>query len=416
MDGVALVTGASSDEKAYCLLEIPPELEAHLVPGSEAPPLTFNGRLVDEATLSTAERTYAVRQVTQSNSLLLCGVEPRDSGVQLRMLRNETSTIELVPTAARLDRLAALLDESAYAGEDHAAFGRRYTPHELRSIVQASEGELAEGLRMHHVLLLDGTSPTNPGHMRRVAPGFLYELLRVLLNQLDLLACEPDEVPYAPTLEALQMAARPEVAEKVLCDWFCAPPRPQGVPTHVALATPDIARFIGIHILREAKRMPLLAFVAEWKRALASLAAEAHLALLHGFYLLDPPPASFAAANTHTAAPADPAPDTLATAITIQYFPHTSLPLAPAQRFQDLFLLRTQWVREELVPFLDDLTRTGSKASSLESLLVKHARSSRARWTRVHAAVLLRGEIGEHGTPRARGVEECVLYQARVKY
>lgn len=164
--------------------------------------------------------------------------------------------------------------------------------------------------------------------------------------------------------------------------------------------------------------MPLLHFVAEWKTALGPLADEAHLALLHGFYLLDPPPASFATTNTHSALAADPQPQALAAAVTIQYFPHTSLPLAPAQRFQDLFLLRTQWVREELTPFLQDLTATPGtkKGSSLEGLLVKHARASRARWSRAHAAVLLRGEIAEHGAPRATGTEECVLYQARVKY
>ncbi|WFC97038.1 Ctf8p and Ctf18p associating protein [Malassezia brasiliensis] len=399
-DGVPLVTAAAP--RAYCLLEVPPELEAHLVPHADAPPLVLNGRAGDDAALTTPHRTYAVRQVSQSNSLLVCGVErgARAGGVQLRLHANATDTLECVPTPARVDRLAALLDDSAYTGGDDAGGARRYTPHELRSIVQASEAELQEALRTHHVLLLDG-------HMRRVAPALLHELLRVLVNQLDILACAPERVPYAPTLAALQMAARPEVAERVLCDWFCAPPRPTGVPTHVALATADIARFLGTSLLREARRMPLVAFVAAWRGALGALADEAHLALLHGFFVLEPPPASFAGAG----APPDAAPDALARALTLVYFPHTALPLAPAARFQQLFLARPQWVREELVPFVQAL----APAQGLDALLVKHTRASRARWSRTHAAVLLRGEL-EAPAPARAAPETCTLLQARVRY
>lgn len=410
-DGVPLVTAAAP--RAYCLLEVPPELEAHLVPHADAPPLVLNGRAGDDAALTTPHRTYAVRQVSQSNSLLVCGVERAPAGgVQLRLHTNASDTLECVPTTARVDRVADLLDASAYTGaddddnDDAGAGARRYTPHELRSIVQASEAELDDALRAHHVLLLDG-------HMRRVAPSLVHELLRVLVNQLDILACTPDRVPYAPTLAALQMAARPEVAERLLCDWFCAPPRPTGVPTHIALATADVARFIGISMLRDARRMPLVAFVDAWRAALGALAGEAHLALLHGFFVLDPPPASFAGTGAHAAPPADVAPDALARALTVAYFPHTALPLAPAARFQQLFLARPQWVREELVPFVHALTHAHQ---SLDALLVKHARASRARWSRTHAAVLLRGEIDAVGAPRAAGSETCTLLQARVRY
>ncbi|WFD01306.1 Ctf8p and Ctf18p associating protein [Malassezia yamatoensis] len=412
MEPVKLVSSAWDQVQSYQLLEIPPELEANFLPGSDTSSLTLNGRLTDDATLSTSDRTYALRQVSQSNSLLLCGIESENSGevpIQLRMHQNASDLIELVPTSARLDRLSSLLDASMYYGQDTLSEARQYTPQELRSIVQASDAELAEGLRTHHVLLLDG-------YMRRVAPSLLYRLLQVVLNQLDILACNPDQVPYFPTYDALQMSTRPEVAEKILCDWFCSPPRPTGIPTQIRLATQEIARFLGIHLLRENKRMPLLAFVQQWTSILTSLAEEAHLSLLHGFYLFHPAPASFTITNTHSALPLDPSFESLASSITIQYFPHTQLPLSPSQRFQDLFMTRSQWLREELLPFLQDLVDTHSKASNLDSLLIKHARSSRARWTRSHAAVLLRGEVSNSSASRTGGSEDCVLYQARVKY
>ena len=58
-DGVPLVTAAAP--RAYCLLEVPPELEAHLVPHADAPPLVLNGRAGDDAALTTPHRTYAAK-------------------------------------------------------------------------------------------------------------------------------------------------------------------------------------------------------------------------------------------------------------------------------------------------------------------------------------------------------------------
>lgn len=88
---------------------------------------------------------------------------------------------------------------------------------------------------------------------------------------------------------------------------------------------------------------------------------------------------------------------------------------------QELFLLRPQWVREELVPFIAPIA---TSAGSVESLLLKHGRNLRARWSPAHAQVLLHGAWSPHdlatagagaGTsPACAG--SCTLYQARVKY
>lgn len=64
---VPLVT--SPAQETYQLLELPPELEAHIEAGPAT--LHFLGRLSDEAVLVTQDATYAVRQVLQSNSRLL---------------------------------------------------------------------------------------------------------------------------------------------------------------------------------------------------------------------------------------------------------------------------------------------------------------------------------------------------------
>ena len=114
--------------------------------------------------------------------------------------------------------------------------------------------------------------------------------------------------------------------------------------------------------------------------------------------------------SPHTPLPPTPAALALADTMTIQSFSHTWLPTAPAQRFQELFLMRPQWIREELVPFIAPLA---TSPSGIESLLLKHGRSLRARWSSTHAQVLLHGQL----TPSATSAPvPCTLYQARVKY
>lgn len=155
-----------------------------------------------------------------------------------------------------------------------------------------------------------------------------------------------------------------------------------------------------------------------WQDALGALRDEAQLPLLRvrtrtahtqGFYLLYPPPASFANVRAHAPRPADPGAAALASIVHIQAMAHTALPLSPAHRFQELFQMREQWLREELAPFVEPLA---AGTATLDSLLLKHGRSVRARWTPTHASVLLHGAF--NGVPGAS--DECTVVMAKVKY
>lgn len=396
------VTLATTPEpREFRLLELPPELDTAISKGIEAP-FAIHGRLVDDAALSTEDATYAVRQVTQTNTMLLCSPAVQDDKLVLQMHRSAPEILELAPMAARLDRMPELLAESEYAGESAEGLltARRYTPREVRSVVQASTREFEAGLREHHVVFLDG-------YLRRISPEFCFDQLRVLVNQLDILACEPHAVPYSPVVHALEKAgARKEVAQALL-EWFGQP-----FDDVVALDADRIARALGIGKLRHNKKKPLIEFVNEWRELLGALAGNAHLPLLEGFFLLHPPPASFATASVHTARH-DPAPGPLRASLTIEYIPHTALSAVPATRFRELFMLRPQWVAQELQPYISPLVAGNvpeKRAAALEKLLLTHARSIRARWSAVHGAVLLRG-----AEDAARNSEECLVYQARFK-
>lgn len=242
---VALVT--TRETREYRLLELPPELDEAITHGLDTP-LTIHGRLVDDAALATQDTTYAVKQMSQTNSLLLCGPAQRNERLELDMHHNATDVLELVPIPARVDRLPEFLADSEYSGEiaESSLRARKYTPREVRSVVQASEREFDAGLNEHHVVQLDG-------YLRRISLDFCYDQLRVLVNQLDVLACEPQHTPLEPTIRALEHGgARKEVARAIL-KWF-------GTlnDDHVALDTRRIARLLGIGLLRHVKVRVLL--------------------------------------------------------------------------------------------------------------------------------------------------------------
>lgn len=111
----------------------------------------------------------------------------------------------------------------------------------------------------------------------------------------------------------------------------------------------------------------------------------------------------------------DPDAARLAAGLTVQHFPHSSLAATPSQRFQELFTLRPQWVLEELQPFIAGLATDGKKAA-YDALLLKHGRSVRAKWTKVHREVLLDGVLDGGSASKRRTPDDCILYQARVKY
>lgn len=132
--------------------------------------LTINGRHGDEAVICSRGKTYALRQITQSNTILLCSLPSVDSGRSgetqkkgregVVVRSNVSDLLEMVPIMPRLQRIGTLLYESRFEGDEEEGEKRRqsvrmYTPAEVRSIVQTSTLELQAGLNSYHVVLLN---------------------------------------------------------------------------------------------------------------------------------------------------------------------------------------------------------------------------------------------------------------------
>lgn len=79
--------------------------------------IVIKGLADDEAVLCTESKTYIVRQVNTSNSLLLTTKDPVSD--QHIVHDDVSSTIELLPCIARLSRIDELLRESSYSGSQN---------------------------------------------------------------------------------------------------------------------------------------------------------------------------------------------------------------------------------------------------------------------------------------------------------
>lgn len=126
--------------------------------------------------LCTPTSTFLLRTVEISNSLLVCRPPSTADGadrptLEIRDVSHEV--LECVPQAANLERIWAVLRESAWPGlegdvdadQGPSRLGkrkreaRRWTRPQLESVVQASEAELDRGLKERNVVEVDGELP-----------------------------------------------------------------------------------------------------------------------------------------------------------------------------------------------------------------------------------------------------------------
>lgn len=79
--------------------------------------IVIKGLADDEAVLCTESKTFIVRQVNTSNSLVLTNKDPISD--QHIVHDDISSTIELLPCVARLGRIDELLRDSSYSGHEN---------------------------------------------------------------------------------------------------------------------------------------------------------------------------------------------------------------------------------------------------------------------------------------------------------
>ncbi|KAI8982349.1 sister chromatid cohesion protein Dcc1 [Mycotypha africana] len=366
-----LIYSSDFEKGEYQLLELAtPELQEVFKPGGQS--VFIKGLPDEEAVLCTNARTYQVRQVHTSNSMLLISKnEETIDDVDQYLVHDDISNyVELAPTIPRLNRIDELLMQAPYAGTkkdsnyDHTQ--KLYTYNDILSVVQASESELIDGLEQKSVFGYGG-------YMRMFDRDYLLGLLDAFFTNAsfhskDLQHITLGEVKQCITEERQGLRMQGLIEDEDLSDPILLAcinhfvtdkigTKDNHDDTVVRFDEAKVCRFLGEWLLIDAQNKSyenweLSYFMKMWKTLSLNL-FEPKLEYIEGLYKLTEI-TKVQKVEQH-----------------ISYFPVSALPMDPARRFAVLFGAKEFWSAEEITPFLSDLA---PKSKERENLLLKFAR------------------------------------------
>ncbi|KAF9222542.1 hypothetical protein BS17DRAFT_708355 [Gyrodon lividus] len=351
----------AQDAGSFRLIELPPELCQLIDSTAENdlshPILSIKGHPTEDAVMCTADKTYSLRSVVLSNTVLVLTPSRTDPDSTVHVRDQLHEVLELVPSVPKLHKLPVLLRGMEYDEGDEdrrvspiesstalkqAAFPK-YSYAQAQSEIQASESEFNISLKERRVLVLDGC-------LRPISPAHLSTILELLLNYLTSLSLSHEAAPVEELVSSL--ADDHEIPREVsnqIISWF-------GVVKEGTwkMDVDAVVAEIGLGIIRHYKHDPIVEteLMTKWKNAVGdAFEAAVSLQLLSGNYLRNS--SNFSGA-------------------TINYFPTSSLPIEPAARFAELFVTRQRWKSNEIEPFLSDIAVNSKER---DKLLLKYTRA-----------------------------------------
>ncbi|KAG1802728.1 sister chromatid cohesion protein Dcc1 [Suillus plorans] len=342
-----LSTATAQDTGSFRLLELPPELCQIIESASEKTASLFiKGHPTEDAVLCTLQKTYAVRSVVLSNSVLVVTPSRSDPDGTVHIRDQLHEILELVPVVPKLHKLSILLRDMEYdeGDEDKQATMPKYSYEQARSEIQASEAEFVLGLKERRILVLEG-------QLRPIAPAHLSTILELLLNYLISMSLSHQAAPIEELVSVLADEHEiPRVVSKQVMSWF------GDVKEGLWKMDVDaVIRELGVGIFRHHRHNPISEneFLKKWKNVVGdTFESSVKLSLLSGDYLRNL--------------------SSIGEEASLTYFPSSALPVDPAARFVELFLTRQRWKHEEIEHFLLDIAVNSKER---DKLLLKHARA-----------------------------------------
>ncbi|KAF5344156.1 hypothetical protein D9758_008880 [Tetrapyrgos nigripes] len=345
----------SSLNEAGCfkLLELPSDI-CKLLDDSSTLRLTIKGQPGEDAVLCTNDKTYSLRSVILSNSVLVVTAPPDtsdalDFDAESVVIRDQISEIlEVTPTIPKLHKLASLLRGKDYNEEDEELNDEdedhsKFTYADAKRLVQASEIELERGIKDRRILDINGD-------LRRIAPNYLSHIIELILTSLVSLSLPHERAPVEELCTCLaDQHEVPRVVSRQILSWFGSIQ-----DGHWKMDVDNVIREAGLSLLRNRKRDPIPTpdLLSAWQAMVGDkFSSAADLKLLAGNYLVSPARSGDSESLT--------------------YFPRSELPLDPVARFNDLFLTRNRWKDEDIAPFLTDIAVDSKER---DKLLLKYAR------------------------------------------
>ncbi|KAF8757480.1 hypothetical protein HU200_011005 [Digitaria exilis] len=337
------------------LLEAGDDLLPDLLQGR----VTVRGRPDEEAVLCTPSATYSMKFVGTSNSVFLIPPgEPSASCLRPDHTKGDANaadavaaaiklapgSIELVRTAPRLDKLRSLLRERPYVLDEDLGDGLQhkkglYTWKDLCNRIQASDGELLDGLNTLSAVEMDG-------FWRTVEVNSVNTILDVILHNSVLHDWSLNAMPETDVLSVMESDG---FAHKIVT--HCLNRFGKKVEQETRSFWSLDEKLVCLQFARKvlgAGKMKLANFMDKWERSIPS-GMHADLQMLEGEVLFEK----------------------LGAETWVHAFSVADLPLTPADRFAALFRERVKWEWKDLQPYIRDLRVPGV---SSEGLLIKYTR------------------------------------------
>ncbi|PPQ98496.1 hypothetical protein CVT24_003987 [Panaeolus cyanescens] len=343
---------------SYKLVELTPDLAKLIEDGINndlAINLTIKGNPQEDAVLCTKDKTYSMRSVNLSNTVVVATAVPdidacnNDFSNDAVVIRDQVKEIiELAPAVPKLHKLMSLIRERVYdegqEDDDDDPSIVRFTLDTARREIQASEVELERGLKDRRILVLNN-------ELRPIAVSYLIHLLELILAVL----VAASEQHASASVESITSQLEedhevPRVVSTQVMGWFG-----DIVDGKWKMDVDSVVKEIGLGILRNHRHDPIEKglLMTKWKSLVGdTFESSVSLPLLAGNYI---EVETLGSTNT-----------------TLKYFPASSLPIDPAGRFAELFAMRSKWKGEEISPFLADIAVNNKER---DKLLLKYCRA-----------------------------------------
>ncbi|KAK1270638.1 hypothetical protein QJS04_geneDACA006164 [Acorus gramineus] len=287
----------------------------------------MRGQPDEEAVLCTDSKTYSIKFVGTSNSMLLVppGDPVPDEGaptVAASIVKVAPGNMELVEVAPRLDKLRSLLSERPYVPDNEEEVGVQseaglYSWEDLVECVQASDGELMDELRALSAIEIRG-------HWRIVDERVMDEILNVLIHNSVLFEWALDSLKEDEVITVLEA----DGFSRILVS-HCLGMYARRIDENIwGIDEKRVCLHFASKALKGGK-MKLEQFMDKWARSVPS-GMQVELEMLEGEVLLE----------------------RVGVETWIRAFSVSSLPSIPATRFAALFKERPKWEWKDLQPYI----------------------------------------------------------------
>ncbi|KAH9810816.1 hypothetical protein DFH28DRAFT_1131648 [Melampsora americana] len=356
--------------------------------------LELRGRLEDDVVLTTTNKTYSLKTVQNSNSVMICKSVPdeiNDHSSSLEVLQTVNETIEIYDVTffpgTRLERIRELLQAWSYRGEDEEEKRMAYNKDMNNSIepvtfqtlsneTRASDEEIEHHLSVLNVIRLDDS-------LRILNLGYLAEILKEIINSsLELGFKLDDPFVIEPLVEivSVKMNLNTSVLLQVL-NWYdtnqastsgTIQPLSLDSKTTTSFDINKIVTVIGLALLLSIKptkvepmnprcnkliqTTPIDSFLKDWKTRIGETYADTYC--------------SISSLKTHCIISSDQK--------NLIIIPIEKLSSEPKSRMSELFEIQSKWKLEELERFVKPITGGGVK-KQMDELVLKYCRKIREK-------------------------------------